>query len=96
MLGVNRAELNFKTSHAVSNTLTTNLIFGLTYANFKTMYDLENELKWKVSEHVRTYLSFKYSIDGFQTSLGLKVAGFKLKVPVIFMHKGDPIHENED
>lgn len=59
------------------------------------MLELENELKWKISEHVNTYIGLKYSIDGFQTSIGLKVAGFKVKVPIIFMQKPEAVQDEE-
>lgn len=65
MLAVNRADLYLKSSHNLSHAFTTNLLVGISYVNFHTLYDLESELKWKVSDHLRLYLSLKYSIDGF-------------------------------
>lgn len=96
LLGVNKAEISLRSSHAISNTLTTNLNLGLSFANYRYHIDLENEFKWKASEHVSTYLGFKYSNDGFQTSVGVKIAGFKLKVPIIFMQQPDITTEEEE
>jgi hypothetical protein len=59
-------------------------MFGMTFRN-NLMLDLENQLKWKINDHVSTYLGLKYSFDGWATMIGLKIAGIKIKVPLFLL-----------
>lgn len=59
-------------------------MLGLEYKNF-LMLDSENSMKWRINDHVSTYLGLKYSFDGWITTLGVKVAGIKIKLPIFLI-----------
>lgn len=58
-------------------------------------FDLENEFKYQHREHVKFYLGLKYSIDGWSYLYGIKIAGLKVKFPLIFVDHSDEIHEHD-
>jgi hypothetical protein len=49
------------------------------------LFDIENEFKWTIKHHVNAYLGLKYSIDGWQSLFGIKIAGIKFKIPFILI-----------
>lgn len=47
------------------------------------LFGIENEFKWLIKDHIKTYFGMKYSIDGWQYLFGVKIAGIKIKMPFI-------------
>jgi len=47
------------------------------------MFSVDSEFKYLLRDHVKAYFGLKYSMDGWMWLFGLKIAGFKVKIPII-------------
>jgi hypothetical protein len=90
-----RAQIGLKSSHKLSSNIATSLRLGVSFHK-RTDFDLESYVKWRLSEHVKTYSGLSYTIDGWAVLLGIKIAGFKIKLPFIFMKPLNEIVDDKD
>jgi hypothetical protein len=74
--------LNVKSSHRISRRIHSSLILGVAYDG-EVLFNVENEFKYFVRDHLKAYFGIRYSIDGWQYLFGMKIAGIKIKVPII-------------
>lgn len=78
-------ETTLKTTHRLGSKLESSLHIGYCDDSGEGMISLESEFKYRIKDHVKAYASLKYSIDGWMYLLGLKVAGIKVKFPLLLL-----------
>ncbi|CDW77329.1 UNKNOWN [Stylonychia lemnae] len=90
----NKIEAQAMSSHKISRRFRSRLQVGASMDS-EVSYSAENEFKWQFRDHVRLYSGLRYSIDGWQFLFGIKIAGLKLKIPLIFI-EGEGNQETEE
>ena len=80
-IATDKISVNLKSSHKISIAIRINIMIEFN----SRLLSLENEFKWVIKDHVNAYLGMKYSIDGWQYLVGLKLAGIKFKIPLLLI-----------